>query len=308
MNKAILLKLHRWLALTFAIPLLVIIVTGLILSFEPIVSQSAIEPGSVTVQAVEGLLQRYDPEGTARALFHRPREHIIAISRGRPGVSTEIDLATGESAVHDATTLTDVFGIARRTHEHMVFRARWLVTASTIAMLALTGLGVFIGWPKLRNTLQGWHRGLGWFLLPLVVLSPLTGLLIALGVTFTPAPSAARSANPPLPLIEAVRILGAEHDLSSLAWIRSLGKTVIARVMEDGEMKTYALTRDGAVPTARNWPRLIHEGTWGGVALSILNLVTSVALLGLLVTGAWIWARRKLRQTIKRRRLPSRAV
>jgi hypothetical protein len=301
MNKAILLKVHRWLALTFSVPLLVLIVTGLILSFEPIVSQSSIEPGSVTVQAIEGLLQRYDPESTARALFHRPREHIIAISRGQHGVSTEINLATGEPAVHDATTLTDIFGIARRTHEHLVFRARWLVTASTIAMLALTGLGVFIGWPKLRNTLQGWHRGLGWFLLPLVVLSPLTGLLIALGVTFTPA--AARPAGPPLPLVDAVRVLGAEHDLSSLTWIRSLGRTVMARLVENGEMKTYTLTRDGAVPTARNWPRLIHEGTWGGITLAVLNVVTSVALLGLLVTGAWIWARRKLRKTMKRRRL-----
>jgi uncharacterized iron-regulated membrane protein len=307
MNKTILLKIHRWLAISFALPLLVLIVTGLILSFEPIASQSSIEPGSVTVQAVEGLLQRYDPEGTARALFHRPREHIIAISRGQPGSSTEIDLATGEPAIHDATTLTDIFSIARRTHEHLVFRARWLVTVSTIAMLVLTGLGLFIGWPKLRNTLQGWHKGLGWFLLPLVVLSPLTGLLIALGVTFTPAPTAARPSGPPLPLVEAVRILGAEHDLASLSWIRSLGGTVVARVLEDGEMKTYALTRDGAVATARNWPRLIHEGTWGGVTLSILNLVTSVALLGLLVTGAWIWGRRKLRHTVKRRRL-SRAT
>jgi uncharacterized iron-regulated membrane protein len=293
MNKAWLLRLHRWVALAFGLPLLAVIVTGLILSVEPLVVQGALNPGSVTVQAVEGLLQRHDPQGAARALFLRPHERTLTIRGGLPGGGVEVDLATGAPAAK-ATTLSDLFGISRQVHERLIFDAGWLVIASTAAMLALVVLGVLMGWPRLRNTLAGWHKGLGWGLLPLVVLCPLTGLLLALGITFAPAPRSAGASGPPLPLVEAVRVLGKDHDLSALSWIRPIGPSLAARLLEDGEMRTYTLTREGAVPGARNWPRLIHEGTWGGAVLPILNLVTSVALLGLLVTGTWIWARRKL--------------
>lgn len=42
MSKPLLLALHRWITLVFALPLLAIIATGLILSFEPLVQVSGI--------------------------------------------------------------------------------------------------------------------------------------------------------------------------------------------------------------------------------------------------------------------------
>ncbi|EIM27408.1 putative iron-regulated membrane protein [Microvirga lotononidis] len=303
MSKALLLRLHRWVALTFALPLLAVIVSGLILSFEPIVEESAIKSGSVSAETVEELLQRYDPQGTARALVLRPEENTLTITGVRPGGGVAIDLATGEPVNLAARSSPDVFETARQIHEHLLLRGGWLVIASTIAMLALASLGILMGWPRLRNTLPGWHKGVGWFLLPLVVLSPLTGLLLAFGISFAPAPASSAASGPPLPLREAVRVLAVEHDLSSLSWIRPLGRGLVARVAEDGEMRTYALNRQGAVPMPRSWPRLIHEGSWGGFTLAILNLVTSVALLGLLVTGSWIWLRRQYRRLSGRQRL-----
>ena len=50
MNRALLLKLHRWITLVFAAPLLVVIVTGVILSIQPVLQQSAIMPGALTQQ------------------------------------------------------------------------------------------------------------------------------------------------------------------------------------------------------------------------------------------------------------------
>ena len=46
----------------------------------------------------------------------------------------------------------------------------------------------------------------------------------------------------------------------------------------------------------RNWPRLIHEGNWSAMIASSLNIVTSLALLGLLSTGLLLWTRRQLRR------------
>jgi hypothetical protein len=192
---------------------------------------------------------------------------------------------------------------ARRLHEHFVFDLGFVVTVSTIAMLVLIAIGLLMGLPRLRNTLSGWHKGTAWFLLPLVILSPLTGLLMAFGVTFGGAPQGTRAPAPALS--EAVRLVAADHDLSAVTWIRSRGGQLMARIVEGGGPVVYAVTRDNLTPLPANWPRLIHEGTFGGATGSILNVITSFALIGLLSTGLLIWARRKLKKPQRQRVSPA---
>jgi PepSY-associated transmembrane protein len=173
-------------------------------------------------------------------------------------------------------------------------------------MLVLACLGVLMGWPRLSNSLSGWHKAMAWGLLPLIILSPLTGLLLAYGITFTSPPAESRAGGAPLALTEAVRIVGKDHDLSSLVWMRPLGGRLAARLVEDGEFRVYAVTRDGAVAMPRNWPRLWHEGNFAGVWSALMNVATSFAAIGLLVTGMWIWLRRQLRR--RTRRAPQKAA
>jgi uncharacterized iron-regulated membrane protein len=79
----------------------------------------------------------------------------------------------------------------------------------------------------------------------------------------------------------------------------------MARIYDGGELRGYAVTADGTKAMPRNWPRLIHEGNWSATIGGTLNAVTSVALLTLLTTGLWIWARRNLRRRTQRRRDPA---
>jgi hypothetical protein len=162
-------------------------------------------------------------------------------------------------------------------------------------MLVLIVFGVLMGLPRLRNSLSGWHKGTAWVLLPLVVLSPLTGLFMALGISFTGTPAIPAPKAPALPLAEAVRVIAAEHDLASVGWIRSRGNSQLVRLDDGGEMRVFTVGRDGLTPTARNWPRLIHEGNWGGWLSVLVNVVTSLAMVLLLGSGLWLWTRRQLR-------------
>jgi len=184
----------------------------------------------------------------------------------------------------------------RGVHERLIFDLGWLVSASSAAMLVLALLGVLMGWPRLRNTLSGWHKGVAWVLLPLIVLSPLTGLFLAYGVTFTSAPQGGRGQGAPMAVKEAVATIGASRDLSSLVFVRPMGGRMAARIVEGGEYALYAVTPQGLLVQQRNWPRLWHEGNFAGGWSAAMNLVLSVAMLTLLVTGVWIWARRKLRK------------
>src|SRR5215207_9854469 len=98
MNKALLLRLHRWITLLFAAPLVVVIGTGLVLSFEPVVHHTKVKSGSLTPERVDGLLARHDPQGRARAIAARPYEDTILIQGVRPGPPVAVDLASGEEA------------------------------------------------------------------------------------------------------------------------------------------------------------------------------------------------------------------
>jgi uncharacterized iron-regulated membrane protein len=290
--KAYLLKLHRWIALLFGLPLIVVLGTGLVLSVEPWLVTQSVAPGSLTPAKVQSLLARHDPQGRARALSYRSYDDTLTISAGSRG-GTAVDAATGAQTAPSA--LASMLGTMRRLHEHLLLDLGWVVTASSFAMLVLALLGMLMGWPRIRNTLAGWHKATAWGLLPLIVLSPLTGLFLVYGVTFASPPPGARAQGPPLTLREAVDIAGASHDLSSLVWLRPLGGRLMLRVVEGGEYRLYAVTREGTRLQPRNWPRLWHEGNFAGAWSALMNLVTSVAMLGLLVTGVWIWLRRRLR-------------
>jgi uncharacterized iron-regulated membrane protein len=289
MLKPWLLRFHRWIAVILSIPFAVIIVTGFILSFEP-VAMSVSSP-TVTPASIAAALARYDPEAKARSMSIRAYDGTLSI--GGRGQATIVDLATNERVAAPGA-LANLFGTSRRLHEHFIYDLSWVITVSTFAMLVMILLGVLMGLPRIRNTVSGWHKGASWFMLPLLILSPLTGLALAFGITFSAAPPSA--SGPPVAMTDALRVVGAQHDLSRISWIRPLGGTLAARINDNGEMRVFAVTRDGLDPFARNWPRLLHEGNWSRVIAPALNIVKSIALMLLLITGLWLWGRRQFRR------------
>lgn len=295
MLKPYLLRLHRWLTLVFAAPLAVIVVTGLILSFEPIVAVSALKPGALTAEKIDRLLAEHDPQGKARSLSWRAYENVLSIGGAGPdGDGVDIDLATGKETEEDGW-LSELFGASRGVHERLLGDLGWLVIASTFAMTAIVLIGAFMGLPyRLKNSLSGWHKATAWLLLPLIAISPITGLMIAYGITFAGAPGGARGET--VPIRAAVQMIAEKHDLSQMLNLRQRGGRLMARIAEGGEYRAYAVTKAGVAPLPRNVPRLIHEGNWAGLWSGLVNVITSIAIVLLMATGLMIWLRRKLRK------------
>lgn len=287
-----LLRFHRWITLTLSIPLAVLILTGLVLSFEPMVQQNARAP--LTAEMLDAVLAKHDPSGAARSLVVRSYAGVVSVGGARRGDATHVALATNER-VTSPGAVAEMFTISRRLHETLLLDLGWLVTASTIALLMLIAIGIAMGWPRLRNTLSGWHKGIGWFLLPLLILSPLTGLFLAFGVSFATPPASIQGARP-VPLREAVKLIAKDHDLGQVTWIRPIGPRLLVRLNDGGEMRVFAVTSRGLIATPRNWPRLLHEGNWLGMTSALINVVISIAFVGLLSTGLIVWARRRLRR------------
>ena len=294
MSKSLLLKLHRWTTLLFALPLLAIILTGFILAFEPIAQWSGITPHSVDPSRVVELIKRYDSDGKARGIFINAAAQRLRFQG--PG-AVQVDLASGERVTH-ATGLADIFVWARFNHERLLGQ-HWLVITSTVAMLVLMVIGIAMGLPRLRSSLAGWHKGAAWFSLPVILLCPLTALGMALGLTLSGAPPAPQGRTLSLP--DAVGVVARSRDLASVISIVSRGGRVMARIYDGGELRYYAVEASGLAPLPRNWPRLIHEGNGAAMVTSPLNAVVSLVLLALLVTGlaSW-WTRRARRKQVRR--------
>jgi len=305
--RPLLLRLHRWTTLVFALPLALLIITGLILSVEPIVQDIATRGTTLPAERIVSYLEKHDPEGKARGIAIRAYENRMTLLGVGPGGRLNLALSSGEAVNDDdRTMLADIFGTAKSLHEHFIFDLGWVVTASTIAMVVLIVLGVLMGWPRLRNTFSGWHQGVAWFGLPFLALSPITGLMLIYGITFSSPVPQDRVALPTLK--EAVQILGKareaeKSDLGGLIWLRNRGGRLLARFNEGGAFRVYQVARNGVTLASTNWPRGLHEGNAAGLWTGIMVLLTSFAFVGLMITGLTLWFRRTFR---KRNR--SRAV
>lgn len=302
MFKARIQRLHKWTALVFALPLVVVFITGLILAFEPLILSAMVIPQSVDGAKLEAILAKHDPDGKLERLFLHP--HLDTVVLGNRG-GVEVDLRTGEPNGTHSLVLA-VFAEARHIHETLLIDdGHTFVTISTSAMLVLIVLGLLLGTRPLRNTASGWHTGAAWIALPLIITAPLTGLMMLYKVTLSGPEPKLDAVTKAFSLAEALRVIGRERDVATLLSLRQRKGITEVRFIEDGEHRNYFVTPDGLVVRPRNWPKLLHEGNWAGVWSAAANATTAITLLTLLGTGIFIWGRRKLR---RRQRFAQRAT
>lgn len=296
------LKFHGWIALAFSAPLAVLCVTGLILGIEPIVQYSAVEPGTLTADEVVKYIKTYDPEGKSKALFHRAYENTLTIDGVGADGEVEIDLVTREpSNTDNGWYWSEIFRTNRRLHEHVSVAGLDLTIASTVVMCIIILLGVLLGLPRIRNNVAGWHKAVAWFGLPFLIISPLTGLFIAWGVTMNFAPGAAPARGKALPLTEAVQVIAKSHDLSNLIWLRERGGRQMVRLWDGMEARSYAVTAEGTQPLARNFSRMIHEGNFLGIWSGMMKVITALAFVLLMLTGLWLFVTKQIRKSRNRK-------
>jgi len=276
----------------FALPLAIIIITGLILSAQPVAQHLSIKAGALSEEKLVALIHKYDPKGEARSLTIDPVHNLLSLSPVG-GASLKIDLVSGEISNAPEAWSSKVFNASRRLHEHLLFGLDPLVPLSSAALLVLIALGLLMGAPKvLRQDLTSWHKITAWTLLPLLIISPLSGLALTYNVTFTdPIPRA-----PALPLLKAVQIASSATDPSNILFIANRGGRQMLRTMEDGAVRTYVATGEGLRRAQPNWPRLIHEGNWAGLWSGGLNALTAAAMILLMGTGLTMWLNRTLRR------------
>lgn len=292
-----LLKLHRWLALFLAPVFLLVIVSGGILAFKPIVQSHTVVP--VNVSALVQTLDVVDPQGKAGMLSVAADGKSFELRSRGAGPSGTFDIATGQTLEPAGF---NIFDFALSLHKNLLVGAGVLVEIATYAMVALLLMGLLLGWPKLRNTVSGWHIGLGWLGLPLVMITPITGLLMALHLGMPSMPKF-ESADKTLPIARTLEIASESADLSQLSQARSFRRGAVMLSVKTTEgAAMHIVSGTGKLTTSTEgpgWVRMLHEGTWAGAWSGLVNLLSALGLLGLLFTGVWSWWRRRRQARVR---------
>ncbi|NLH82133.1 MAG: nitric oxide synthase [Phyllobacteriaceae bacterium] len=292
-----LIALHRWAGLILAPVFLIVILSGAVLSFRPIVGSFAPPPAATTVDAgaLAPLVARLSATAPITRLSVADGGRAIDVGSADPTVAGRWDVAGGTRAAAAPAAPIDVFGIAEQIHKQLLVGLGLVVEIAAWVMLGLVLVGPFLAWLRFRNTLMGWHTAIGWVLFPLVVLAPLSGVLMTLhvGEGGTPLPRASRTVS----VAEALTIAAPKVDLSGFLEARPFrGGTVMMRT--GGAAPATWVVTDADAVRLTGGPSLvkqIHEGTWGGAGAGALNLAASLALLALAVSGPWSWLARRRR-------------
>ena len=118
-----LLIAHRWVALGLAPVFLLVLLSGAILAFKPILgTDSTVDPSArVSAGAVAAALAAIDPAGRATAVSLSADGRSISVKSKDPAVAGTFDVATRTAAEHQGF---DLFAVALNLHKTSADRCR----------------------------------------------------------------------------------------------------------------------------------------------------------------------------------------
>jgi sulfite reductase (NADPH) flavoprotein alpha-component len=163
--KPTLFKLHRWIGIGLAPLFLLIALSGAVLAFKPILQPAAPDSlSAVSTTQVIKLLERIDPLGDeVDAISIDTATNHADVRSQDPQIAGRYDLISGECECgNEAPTPFNLFEFAEHLHKELLFGADILIQIASYLMLLMVITAPMLAWPRLRNNLMGWHRGVGW--------------------------------------------------------------------------------------------------------------------------------------------------
>lgn len=311
--KPTLLKLHRWIGIGLAPLFLLIALSGAVLALKPIqVKAPTTDTVSISTPELIAFLEQLDPLGQeVDAVSIDPTTQQLNIRSQFPDIAGEYDLTKGVRIADSASESFDIFEFAEHLHKELLIDADIVIQIASYLMLLIVIMAPMLAWPKFRNNLGGWHRTIGWILLPVIMLLPVTGILMSLHVGMPELPRMSQP-DSSLSLSQALHSAQQGQDLSGLTMARRFrGGSVLLKTEQGGSEAMIVVTDNAVTPInpQDNLVKTLHEGTWAAPWSATLNLVGASALSLLSVTGFISWQRRRRkRRQMQAQRLTDEAL
>ncbi|TKB53028.1 PepSY domain-containing protein [Ferrimonas aestuarii] len=280
-------KLHRYLAGILAIPLLLVIFSGLLLAVVPLLTPT--NPSAFTPAQMQHTMERLEQDGMVKFAYALPDHNLIMVAfEGLRGRQFR-DLYTGERG--EKTWQMKLSGFAKGMHKGLLVDAGWLVEISTWAMLIITIVGFVLSRPRWSNTNMGWHNSVGWVSGPLSLLVTITALMM---LYQGHGPRAGKQeAQPSMTLEQSFGQLQ-NYTVANMQMVKTTPNGYELS-WKDNQGQAWSWQPDSqATPQEKpvRWARVLHDGTFfGNVGLVVYSLL-SMMLLAILFTGYANWIAR----------------
>ncbi|MEJ2396152.1 MAG: PepSY-associated TM helix domain-containing protein, partial [Candidatus Thiodiazotropha sp.] len=234
--KPTLLKLHRWIGIGLAPLFLLIALSGAVLALKPMqVKAPTTDTVSLSTPELIAFLEQLDPLGQeVDAVSIDPTTQQLNIRSHFPDIAGEYDLTKGVRIAGSESESFDIFEFAEHLHKELLIGADIVIQIASYLMLMLVIVAPILAWPKFRHNLTGWHRTIGWTLLPVIMLLPLTGILMSLHVGMPELPRMSQPGTS-LSLSQALLSAQQDQDLSGLTLARRFrGGSVLLKTEQGG--------------------------------------------------------------------------
>ena len=291
-----LVRWHRRLALWSSPVAFLVLLSGAVLAFQPILAPPPPAAVPVDVARVVALLRQVDPDDRAGAIAIDPAGPRLLVEsdtappvvyRLADGVQVALEMPAGDAGIFD---------VARRIHHQLWFGLGGLVTLASFALLGLVLAGPFLAPFRRPRSLLTWHAASGWTLWPLALLLPLTAVLIVLPIG---RPFGGPRGPAAVPFPEALVQAAAITDLTALRFAQRMPGGGLFLITHAPGGNVRQLIRGGRVYDFGGkfvrTAHLAHTGEWGGIWGGVVALLGAILLLGLQVTGVLSWWRRARR-------------
>lgn len=366
LSRAFWKKLHLWLALVAALPLLVTAATGILLAYQPWLERW-LEPAHFAVQdtgqppleaaEVVRRLQAYAPEVQLNYVSvpadETDRPYVvyasIANADGEQGGENFVLFLNPYTGDITRRSEPGLIKFVERLHRNLALGkpGRYWVGFSSLALMILSVVGLYLWWPMRKSTLRrarrvkdllSWHNLFGLISFPLMLLIAFTGITLTFNAQVMPLVRLA-TFSPPVPEVPYIAPLSSAPALKldvvvELVKARYLPASITAfSGRNDNAFQFWLREADDMHP--KGWQRVsIHPQTgetiarfnayqhsWAsayerswftwhtGVMLGTPGRVLwSVASAAVLMTGLSGILFWKRRRQVKRTQLPTRAL
>lgn len=294
--RSLLTKIHRYTALAISPFFLVLLLSGLVLSFKPILAPQIgghSEPAQLS--ALKTLLEAQQTVSEVSAVQFSPDASRVYLTNPQ-GQMAVFDAHTGAN-LGEAGMGAETYAWFKSLHKKLLWGWGDVVEWATYLIVAVMLVGfALLMKPKLSSKWLDVHNAVAWLLMPLLLLLPLTAVLMTFKIG---APSFKRvfADGQVYAATEVVAQLAAQPELGKLQSIERIkGRYQLITVQQAQHSQSYVINEAKqwvAVAPLAYWPKMLHEGTWSNSSLGgWVNVALSLLLTLLLFTGVYSWGRR----------------
>ena len=294
------LSMHRWIAIILFPAMIIMILTGAVLSLKPVLSDFSTRSApelrqSFSIGHLVDFLEKTDPSHSASLMNLSADGRTLSLGgRGQNIVSGNFDLETGKSV--PMAFSEKVFSAAKNIHVKLFTGMRSASHYVSWAMLAVLVIGPFLVWPRIRNNILGWHFGLGLILLPVFIFVPLSGIFLDTALFSSKGSTEEYTSSDkivPVSIPEAIMFAIPHTDIQNIMSVRKTQDAVTLSVATKEGIKQYHVFKDALVAAdGAGLIKQLHMGIWAGKWSGLLNLLICLALFIVTSTGIWLWVRR----------------